>query len=85
MIAPIGARRSRALRWVAETYYALKSVLKQHVLSTGAGDLAGSEQTAPGAAGGHAGGAAAAQGAATQGGYGADVILHGTCVEDAGR
>ncbi|HET9897739.1 MAG TPA: phosphopyruvate hydratase [Streptosporangiaceae bacterium] len=42
MIAPIGAGTfSDALRWGAETYHALKSVLKQHGLSTGVGDEGG--------------------------------------------
>jgi enolase len=42
MIAPIGAATfSEALQWGAETYHALKSVLKQHGLSTGVGDEGG--------------------------------------------
>ena len=42
MIAPIGAPTySEALRWGVETYHALKSVLKQHGLSTGVGDEGG--------------------------------------------
>jgi enolase len=42
MIAPIGAGTfSEALRWGAETYHALKSVLKQRGLSTGVGDEGG--------------------------------------------
>ena len=42
MIAPIGAESFReALRWGAETYHALKSVLKQRGLSTGLGDEGG--------------------------------------------
>ncbi len=42
MIAPIGAGTfSEAVRWGAETYHALKSVLKQHGLSTGVGDEGG--------------------------------------------
>jgi enolase len=42
MIAPIGAETfGEALRWGAETYHALKSVLKQHGLSTGVGDEGG--------------------------------------------
>ena len=42
MIAPIGAPTfAEALRWGAETYQALKSVLKQHGLSTGVGDEGG--------------------------------------------
>ncbi|MGH3279545.1 MAG: phosphopyruvate hydratase [Trebonia sp.] len=42
MIAPIGAPTfTEALRWGSETYQALKSVLKQHGLSTGVGDEGG--------------------------------------------
>jgi enolase len=42
MIAPIGAPTfSEALRWGAETYHMLKTVLKQHGLSTGVGDEGG--------------------------------------------
>jgi enolase 1/2/3 len=42
MIAPVGAATfEEALRWGAETYHALKSVLKQHGLSTGVGDEGG--------------------------------------------
>jgi enolase len=42
MILPIGAPTfAEALRWGAETYHALKSVLKQHGLSTGVGDEGG--------------------------------------------
>ncbi|HEY7789141.1 MAG TPA: phosphopyruvate hydratase, partial [Vicinamibacterales bacterium] len=42
MIAPIGAPTfTEALRWGAETYHALKSVLKQHGLNTGVGDEGG--------------------------------------------
>lgn len=42
MVAPIGASTfSDALRWGAETYHALKSVLKQHGLNTGVGDEGG--------------------------------------------
>jgi enolase len=42
MIAPIGAATfSEAMQWGAETYHALKSVLKQHGLSTGVGDEGG--------------------------------------------
>jgi len=42
MIAPLGADTySEALRWGAETYHALKSVLKQHGLNTGVGDEGG--------------------------------------------
>jgi enolase len=42
MIAPIGAPTFReALRWGAETYHALKSVLKKKGLSTGLGDEGG--------------------------------------------
>src|SRR6266516_2059525 len=42
MIVPTGAPTfSEALRWGAETYHALKSVLKQHRLNTGVGDEGG--------------------------------------------
>jgi enolase len=42
MIAPIGAATfSEAMQWGAETYHALKSVLKQHGLATGVGDEGG--------------------------------------------
>jgi enolase len=42
MIAPLGAGTfSEALRWGAETYHALKAVLKQHGLGTGVGDEGG--------------------------------------------
>jgi enolase len=42
MIAPVGAvTYAEALRWGAETYHALKAVLKQHGLSTGVGDEGG--------------------------------------------
>ncbi len=42
MIAPIGAPTfSEALRWGAETYHALKSVLKQRGLATSVGDEGG--------------------------------------------
>jgi enolase len=42
MIAPIGAPSFKeALRWGAEVYHALKSVLKKHGLSTGLGDEGG--------------------------------------------
>ena len=42
MIAPIGAPTfAEALRWGAETYHALKSVLKQRKLSTSIGDEGG--------------------------------------------
>ena len=42
MIAPIGASTfSEAVRWGAETYHSLKSVLKKHGLSTGVGDEGG--------------------------------------------
>ena len=42
MIAPIGAASFReALRWGAETYHALKAVLKERGLSTGLGDEGG--------------------------------------------
>jgi len=42
MIAPIGASTfSEAVRWGAETYHALKAVLKRHGLNTGVGDEGG--------------------------------------------
>jgi enolase len=42
MILPVGAATfSEALRWGAETYHALKSVLRQHGLATGVGDEGG--------------------------------------------
>ncbi len=42
MILPVGAGTfSEALRWGAETYHALKAVLKQHGLATGVGDEGG--------------------------------------------
>lgn len=42
MIAPVGAATfSEALRWGAETYHALKSVLKEKGLATGLGDEGG--------------------------------------------
>ena len=42
MIARIGAATfTEAVQWGAETYHALKSVLKQHGLSTGVGDEGG--------------------------------------------
>ncbi len=42
MIAPIGASTfAEALRWGAESYHALKAVLKQRGLSTGLGDEGG--------------------------------------------
>ena len=42
MITPIGAGTfTEALRWGAETYHALKSVIKQRGLSTGVGDEGG--------------------------------------------
>ena len=42
MIAPVGAGTfTEAVRWGAETYHALKSVLKQHGLNTGVGDEGG--------------------------------------------
>ena len=42
MIAPVGASTfSDAVRWGAETYHALKAVLKQHGLNTGVGDEGG--------------------------------------------
>jgi enolase len=42
MVAPVGASTfSEAVRWGAETYHALKAVLKQHGLATGVGDEGG--------------------------------------------
>ncbi|HTT52124.1 MAG TPA: phosphopyruvate hydratase [Streptosporangiaceae bacterium] len=42
MITPIGAASfTEAVQWGAETYHALKSVLKQHGLNTGVGDEGG--------------------------------------------
>ncbi|HEY7143461.1 MAG TPA: phosphopyruvate hydratase [Streptosporangiaceae bacterium] len=42
MVAPVGAGTfTEALRWGAETYHALKAVLKQHGLSTAVGDEGG--------------------------------------------
>ena len=42
MVAPIGAPTfTEALRWGAEVYHALKSVLKEQGLSTGLGDEGG--------------------------------------------
>jgi enolase len=42
MIVPVGASTfAEAVRWGAETYHALKSVLKQHGLNTGVGDEGG--------------------------------------------
>ena len=42
MIAPIGAASfTEAVQWGAETYHALKSVLRQHGLNTGVGDEGG--------------------------------------------
>ena len=42
MIAPVGAATfEEAVRWGSETYHALKSVVKQHGLSTGVGDEGG--------------------------------------------
>jgi enolase len=49
MIAPIGADTFRdALRWGAEVYHALKSVLKSQGLSTGLGDEGGFAPDLPG-------------------------------------
>jgi enolase len=49
MIAPIGAPSFKeALRWGAETYHALKSVLKKQNLSTGLGDEGGFAPDVPG-------------------------------------
>jgi enolase len=48
MVAPIGAATFRdALRWGAETYHALKSVLKGKGLATGLGDEGGFAPTLP--------------------------------------
>jgi enolase len=48
MIAPIGAPTFKeALRWGAETYHALKSVLKSKGLSTGLGDEGGFAPSLP--------------------------------------
>src|ERR1700759_2398327 len=48
MIAPIGAATfGEALRWGAETYHALKSVLKARGLGTGLGDEGGFAQDLP--------------------------------------
>jgi enolase len=42
MIAPVGASTfAEAVRWGAETYHSLKSVLKRHGLNTGVGDEGG--------------------------------------------
>jgi enolase len=49
MIAPIGAPSFKeALRWGAEVYHALKSVLKKQGLSTGLGDEGGFAPDVPG-------------------------------------
>ena len=46
MVAPIGAPTFReSLRWGAEIYHALKSVLKQRGLATSVGDEGGLRQT----------------------------------------
>ncbi|HEX3002790.1 MAG TPA: phosphopyruvate hydratase [Angustibacter sp.] len=48
MIAPIGAETfSEALRWGAETYHALKAVLKEKGLATGLGDEGGFAPSLP--------------------------------------
>jgi enolase len=48
MIAPVGAESFReALRWGAETYHSLKSVLKERGLSTGLGDEGGFAPSLP--------------------------------------
>ena len=48
MVAPIGAASfSEALRWGAEVYHALKSVLKDKGLSTGLGDEGGFAPSVP--------------------------------------
>ncbi|BBU21539.1 phosphopyruvate hydratase [Mycobacterium xenopi] len=49
MVAPIGAPSfAEALRWGAEVYHALKSVLKKQGLSTGLGDEGGFAPDVPG-------------------------------------
>ncbi|MGV7974068.1 phosphopyruvate hydratase [Mycobacterium attenuatum] len=49
MVAPIGAPSfAEALRWGAEVYHALKSVLKKEGLSTGLGDEGGFAPDVPG-------------------------------------
>jgi len=49
MVAPIGAPNfAEALRWGAEVYHALKSVLKKQGLSTGLGDEGGFAPNLPG-------------------------------------
>jgi enolase len=49
MVAPIGAPNfAEALRWGAEVYHALKSVLKKQGLSTGLGDEGGFTPDVPG-------------------------------------
>src|SRR6202020_2501779 len=49
MIAPVGAGTfSEALRWGAETYHALKAVLRENGLSTGVGDEGGFAPDLPG-------------------------------------
>ena len=49
MVAPVGAPNfGEALRWGAEVYHSLKSVLKKQGLSTGLGDEGGSRPTSPG-------------------------------------
>jgi enolase len=48
MVAPIGAASfAEALRWGAETYHALKSVLKERGLATGLGDEGGFAPSLP--------------------------------------
>ena len=52
MIAPIGAATfGEALRWGAEIYHALKSVLKKQGLTTGLGDEGGFAPDLPTATG----------------------------------
>ena len=48
MVAPVGAATfSEALRWGAETYHALKSVLRERGLATGLGDEGGFAPSLP--------------------------------------
>ncbi|MEK6437968.1 phosphopyruvate hydratase [Pseudonocardia sp. T1-2H] len=75
MVAPIGAESFReALRWGAEVYHALKSVLKEKGLSTGLGDEGG---FAPDVAGGTKGALELIGVAVEKAGYtlGTDVVL----------
>jgi enolase len=75
MVAPIGAESFReALRWGAEVYHSLKSVLKEKGLSTGLGDEGG---FAPDVAGGTKGALELIGVAVEKAGYtlGTDVVL----------